>query len=565
MAEKKISAGSTLKIESNKTFNSMLSLLNVYIPAYKDLSAYIDPTRGIFNGDRTKIGKMIDHKTLVDSHASFAKRTTSSGMQMGMTDQSRPWFKLTLEDILLTNVPGMREWVDEVTKRMLAVMNKSNIYKVFQQCYDEITQFGTGCFIILEDFEDVIRGKSFTAGEYMLATDNKGRVNRFAREFEMTIGQMAREFGYESLSESSKAFYNTNQMDVSIKIRHLIEPNNTRIPGYQDFSNMAYRSLYWEAGTNTGDEFLAKRGYKSFRVIAPRWDAPTTDTVLGYGPGWYAIGDIKELQATEKDALLAQQKLGDPPVIQDASVVGHLNKLPGGITKVDGAVPNSGVRPAYQVDPHLEAFQAKIENLHQKIDKHFFADIFRMISNLEGQPNITAFQIAQMKQEQMMMLGPILHSLNDEMHSRAIDIIAEIMLDAGLIPPPPQALPEGTELKVQFLSVLAQAQKLMGVQQIEMTLTSLGNLAQVYPGITDNVDVDEAAVEIMEGNSVPGKIIKSKEQIAAEREQRQTQQNQMIALQAGTQVADSAAKLAKAPGKGSGSVLNDLGNTLVRR
>lgn len=566
MAEKiSVAQGSTLKQEANRTFGNMELEQTSWLPAWKDLTTYIDPTRGIYSGDRTKIGKSIDHKTLLDSHATFAKRTTASGMQMGMTDQSRPWFRLALDEILMTDFPGARAWVDEVTKRMIDVMNKSNIYKTFQHCYEEVAQFGTGCFIILEDFDDVIRGRSFTVGEYMLATDEKGRVNRFARHFEMTVRQCLGEFGYESLCPTTQAKVKLNQMDDAVVVRHLIEPNDTRIPGYEDFRNMAYRSLYWEASTGGEDLFLAKRGFKSFRVVAPRWDTTTTDAVYGYGPGWHALGDIKQLQVTTKDKLIAEEKVNDPPTLEDANVVGHSNRLPGGVTKVSNLAPNTGLRPAYQIAPDFRFYIDSIQSLHEKIDRHFFADIFRMISNLEGQPNITAFQIAQMKQEQMMMLGPVLHSLNDEMHTKSIDIIFEIMFDAGLIPPPPPGLPPGTELKVQFLSILAQAQKIMQVQQIEQTILSLSQFEAVMPGITDNIDGDLAAKEIAEGNGIPGKLVRDTDQVQSIRADRVKQQNAQIALEAAQKGADAANKLGNTPMNGGPeSVLDGMAKAAGR-
>lgn len=549
-------SNSAQMVESNKRFNALKNEHNLIVPAYQTLSTYIDPTRGIFNNDRSRIYAMIDHKTLLDGHATHAKNITSAGMQTGMTDPLRPWFKLTMDDYYLNNVPGTSEWLDDVTARMFAAINKSNLYSVFQNCYDELTTFSTGCYLILDDYEDIFRGRSFTCGEYFLGIDNKGRVNSFAREFEMTVGQLVEEFGLESCSQNVKAQYSNNYPDVKIKVRHMIEPNETKIPGYEDFNNMAWRSWYWE--TSVGDGiYLAKRGYKRFRVIAPRWNTVTTDMVYGKGASWHAIGDIKQLQLTVKDMLLAQEKLHNPPTIEDDNVTGQSNLMPGGKTKSSSVVPNSGVRAAYQVDPRLDSFINAIDSLYKKIDKHLFADIFKMISNLEGQPNITAFQIAQIKQEQIMMMGPLLHSTNKEMHEPTIDLIFDIMNDAGLIPPAPAGL-EG-EIKVQYISILAQAQMAMGVQKIQSTIGYVASIAPIFPNAPDNIDIDEAVREMSKMNGDPARIISSKEEIDAIRKARLDQQNKAIAMQAGVQAADAASKLGKTPiNGGPSSVLDGL-------
>lgn len=551
------------KSEFNKSFDAMKQEAYRWTPAWKDLSTYIDPTRGIFNGDRTKIGKMIDHKTLLDSHATHSKRITSSGMQTGMTDPARPWFKLTMDNFILDNVPGVREWLDEVSRRMIEVMNKSNIYNVFQNCYDELVQFGIGCFLILEDFDDIIRGRSFTVGEYFLRVDNKGKVNAFAREFEMTVGQMVEEFGLESCSPVVRAHFQDNRVDIKIKIRHLIESNKSAIPDMEDFENMPFRSVYWENGEGS-DNFLGRRGYKRFPVVSPAWDRITTDMIYAYGPGWHALGDIKELQVTHKDELIAQEKVHTPPMQKDGSVIGNANFLPGGITSTSSNVPNSGVRPAYQINPDLSAFADKIERLHQKIDRHLFADIFLMISNLEG--DITAFEVAKRDQERLMQLGPILHNSNKDMHAPTIDLIFGIMSDNGMIPEPPPGI-EGLEIKVQYISILAQAQKAMGIQQISQVIGYVASLNQINPTMgqyaADNLDIDDSVREVNDLSGAPAKLIKPKGDVDAIRKERQDQQNKAVALQAGTQAADAAAKLGKTP-MNQGSVLDGIAHAASR-
>ena len=52
--------------------------------------------------------------------------------------------------------------------------------------------------------------------------------------------------------------------------------------------------------------------------------------------------------------------------------------------------------------------------------------------------------------------------LNDELLDPLIDRTFAIMLRVGLIPPPPQQL-QGQSIKVEYTSILAQAQKLLGI------------------------------------------------------------------------------------------------------
>jgi len=488
-------SSTTLKKEAQKRFDRMKEEMAQYVASWQDIQRYIVPTRGQFNDAKPVRGKMIDHKTLVDSHATNANRILASGLNSGMTSKSRPWFKLTLSDVIMLEIPGAKEWLDEVQKRMYTILDKSNLYGIFQSTYEELGAFATGCFCLLPDFEDVVRGRNYTAGEYYLGTDSKGRVNSFARTFWMTVGQLVEEFGYESCSTNVQTAYKDNKdIDKQVQVSHLIEPNDDRIPDRQDFENMPYRSIYWETGNNDSEIFLAKRGLMKFPIISPRWDLITTDMVYGYGPGWNALGNVKQLQKTQFDKLMAQEKLHNPPMQQD-SAVEHANLLPGGLSKSTANLPNVGIRPAYQIDPKLDSFIQLISELHDSIDKDFYVNLFLMMMSID-QGTMTATEVAERQQEKIMMMGPILHRLDEEMLTPTLELVFYYMSEAGLIPPPPQGL-QG-ELKIQYISILAQAQRSLGTTQIERVVGHIEMAMQADPSIIDVYDFDESLRQIAE-------------------------------------------------------------------
>ncbi len=110
------------------------------------------------------------------------------------------------------------------------------------------------------------------------------------------------------------------------------------------------------------------------------------------------------------------------------------------------------------------------------IDEAFYKNLFLMIAEVGDQPNITATQINTMREEKMLMLGPVLERLNDELLDPLIDRVFNIMLKRGMLPPPPKEI-QGMPLRVEYISVLAQAQKAMGIGNIERFVGFVGNLA----------------------------------------------------------------------------------------
>jgi hypothetical protein len=246
--------------------------------------------------------------------------------------------------------------------------------------------------------------------------------------------------------------------------------------------------------------------------------------------------------------LIAQEKLHTPPLLKDASIQGHFNNIPGGVTSVSGSAPNGGVWPAYQVNPNLESFIMSIDRLHKSIDRFFFADLFMMITsmdNMGSNPQRTAFEIAERKAEKMMMLGPVLHRLNEEMHDRLIEEVFNILLDNGLLPPVPKEL-TGGEIKIQHVSILAQSQKALGVAQIEKVLMFVANASTLYPEARHYLNIGEAIREVAELEGAPTKIIPDQDDVDEKIAQEAQQNAMMQAVQAGNSVADSTNKLAKA-------------------
>lgn len=507
---------------------------NKWTAAWKELAKYINPTRGRFD-DVPNRGKMIDHTVILDGHATQASRILASGMQSGMTSPTRPWFKLSIDDDALANLPPVQMWLDETQKSMLKICNASNIYGVFYQMYEEIGDFGTAAAIFLEDYEDVIRGRSFTIGEYALGINDKGVVDSFARKMKMTVGQMVNMFGLDNCSDTVKNSYNTNNIDVWIDVYHLIEPNDKRIKGEIGVKNMAFRSVYWESGT--GEEVLQVGGFEEFPVIAPRWDTITTDMIYGYGPGWHLLGNVKQLQKTQLDKLLAQEKSHNPPMQKDSSVDGMVDLLPGGVTTSSSTLPNAGIRPAYQVNANLESFLELIESLKTSINKDFFVDLFLMMINFD-KSNMTATEVAERQQEKILMMGPVLEKLQKEMLDPFVKRIYGIMERNFLLPPPPEEM-EGAEIKIEYVSILAQAQKAVGIESISRVIGFINGVSAIKQDAGDVYDIDEAIREVAKMEGTPAKLIVEQKVVAQIREGRAQQQQVAQQMEMASKGADA--------------------------
>lgn len=525
--------------ECRKIFNDMKMEASSWNPAWKDIQKYVAPTRGFFNAQPNR-GIIIDHKELLDSHATWAMQVLASGMTSGLTSPSRPWFKLGISDTDLMKYKPVKKYLEEVQNIIMAVFSKSNIYGVFNSSYEELGSFGTSAFALLEDDRDLIRGKNFTCGEYYLSYDGKGRPNGFGRESWYTVLQAVDEFGIEYVSDQTRRLYENKKFGEWTKVNHLIRPNLKRNPLKMDNKNFEYTSEYWEDSHRTG-EYLSQSGFQDFPIIGPRWKVTTTSDIYGKSPAWEGLGDIKMLQKLQRKKFEALDKLIDPPVQADSSVDDiSVNTLPGGVTRISSNSPTGGVRPAYQINPDLNSVREDIRETKEAINKFFYTDMFLMMAN-DTRSGTTAREIVERHEEKLLMLGPILERIENEKLDPSIDRTFNMLNRMGALPKPPQEL-EGSDIKVEYISMLAQAQKMVGITGIQQVASFVGNMAAVKPEVLDVFDFDEAVTEYADLIGVTPRIIRSKEEYSKLREDRsaaqlqQQQQAQMAQMVQGAKV-----------------------------
>ena len=140
------------------------------------------------------------------------------------------------------------------------------------------------------------------------------------------------------------------------------------------------------------------------------------------------------------------------------------------------------------------------------------------------------------------MIGPVLERLHDEMLSPLVDMAFARIVEAGILPPPPQEL-QGRELNVEFVSVLAQAQRAVATSSVDRFVMSLGQIAQMKPDVLDKLNADAWADKYADMLGVDPELVVSGEQVVMVRQQRaQAQQAAQEAAMA-EQAAGAAAKL----------------------
>ncbi len=516
----------SLKERLGKQFAQLDSDRSSFVSHWRELSEFIDPRGSRFLTSDTNRNERRNSR-IVDPSATLAADTLSSGMMSGITSPARPWFRLATPDPDMMDYGPVKVWLETVQNRMNDMFNKSNLYQSLPLLYSSLGNYSTGAMAVLEDDDDIIRTVPFPIGSYHLANSARGSVDTCYRKFSMTVRQLVMQFGKDNVSLSVKGLWEAGNYEQWVEVMHAVYPNVDRDTGRLDAKNKPYKSVYYEVGGDS-DKLLRESGFDEFPIIAPRWTVNGEDVYGSKCPGMTALGQIKALQLEQKRKSQLIDKVTNPPMVGPSSLKNQrVSLLPGDITYIDQITQQDGFRPAYQVNPDMSGLLADIQDTRQIIDRCYFVDLFRMLQSINTR-SMPVEAVIEMKEEKLLMLGPVLERLNDEALNPLIDRAFSLMVRKNMIPQPPEVM-QGMPLRIEYISVMAQAQKSIGLSSLTQAVGFIGQLAQVKPEALDKLNIDEAIDSYAEMSGVSPTVILPQEQVDQIRKDRAQQQQQMQA------------------------------------
>jgi hypothetical protein len=153
---------------------------------------------------------------------------------------------------------------------------------------------------------------------------------------------------------------------------------------------------------------------------------------------------------------------------------------------------------------------------------------------------MTAYEVADRREEKLRMMSPTLGRVVTELHGPMIKRTYLLLNQHGKLPPAPEIL-RGKTMKIGYQSPASRAQTGVKAMSMGRFIQEITPLAQINPEILDVVDLDTTVQEIALARGTPRKIIRTPEQIAEIRAARQQQQ----AMQQMAEIAEPATKAIK--------------------
>jgi hypothetical protein len=146
----------------------------------------------------------------------------------------------------------------------------------------------------------------------------------------------------------------------------------------------------------------------------------------------------------------------------------------------------------------------------------------------------------------MMQIGPVIHQVDQDQSDPLVELAFEIALKQGRLEEPPEEL-QGKKLQVEYISIIHQAMKAMGLAGVERTFAFLGGIGEAFPEVRHKVDAIAAIDVVADMTGCPARIIRSEEEVEERMAEEQANVEQSRALEQGQVQAGIAKDLGNTP------------------
>lgn len=512
---------------------------------WQEVAEFAGPEYLGFN-NRKGIKAQKQRSDITSSEVRRAADIFSAGMLSGMSNPADRWFGLIMQDDALAANPAVKRWTQACEDIFYSELEQINFYAEQHLGYHQSGLFGMQCLYMDESPEKGIRCHCRPLYELYIGENHQRVVDTVFREFSLTAHQAIQKFGEANLSDQIKSAQRSKDYTTEFDFVHAVFPNEE---GDGKFGKrFGFVSYYLEKGDN--GKVIAEGGYDEQPYIVSRaYRLPWSP--YSYSPGTRSLADTKSLNEMWTLLMMAGQMSVAPPyLIPDDGFVGNISYDPfslnyfrkeQGFSREDFSPMQVGADPRFT----LELLNAK----KMDINEAFYVDLFLTIRNrIESGSTPTAQEIIQLTNERMFLLGPMLIKQKTENFDALFARLLMLKAKRGEIPPAPREL-ANAEMRVEYTSPLARAQKEAQLNSISRSYQDLAGLANIDPGVLDLVDNDVTARRMLDQRGFPVTGIRDEAQVRKIREQRAAQAQAQQKAQQDAMFAAEAAKAAPGLGK----------------
>lgn len=469
-------------------------------------------------------------REIYDSTAVDAAQTLAANLHGALTSPSVRWFDIRFRQDDLNKNDAAITWLTACAEAVWYALQDSNFNLEANESYFDLVTMGTAVIVEeeLQDDEGNFEGIDFSAmviRDAFFEEDHRGDILRFYRRLKWSPSQIIDKFGEENvpdhIKEKAKA---PASVDTKVEVVFAVYPRkdfknvDTSKPLPSDMRPWGYKYFL-----HADAELLEEGGYYERPAFIPRW-RKVTGSSWGHSPAMVCLSNVLTLNQMVETSLAAQEKVVDPPLLQEErSVMGDLSLVAGDVSVVADV---NGVKPLISGANFAVEYQRE-NYFRESIQRAFFMDQLQ----LKESPAMTATEVQVRYELMQRLLGPTLGRLQSDYLDPMIERTFRILWRAGQLPEAPQAvIDSGAELDITYLGPMSRAQKLDKLASNERWVMQAMALAEIFPEAADLVDIDGYLREQAEALNTSPEAIVDEDTVKGIRQRRRAQQAQQAEM-----------------------------------
>ena len=513
----------TQRLDALKETRSLLE------PEWKEIRSYLAPDTGCFDDPTSTSAMKKDafYKQNVNTLPSFYFYQLAVALVMNLTPSRLHWFRLRVPDQTWDEQAFLKQAED----KMLRVFSKAGVYDHLMNMFYEAPLYGCAAMGINEDLELGVDLVPSTIGEFWLAEDYRGVPNCIYRRFAMSAFNLQAQFGYDKCPDVVKKALDGEKFDTEFTVIHAVEQNPRYNP--KNPFNKEYISVYFCEEAKEEDGFLEYKTTKRFPFVTCRWDRYGKNP-YGFGIGRRVLGDVKSLQAYEKDLAKASKKKISPPL--KGSVDLKKVVIDTSAESVTYTNDPNGLTPLFNVNYETREALENIQRINDRIYRMTYNDLFLAILNKDK--TMSATEAAAIVKEKEA-LGAVVERFQRETLKPLIENTFLILLEQGALGEVPPSM-RGKDMSIEYQSVLSSTQEIGDLQNIDRWLQFVSQVATINPEVARKPDVLAIADYYADRLNIDFNLIKDNEAVQQQQQeeaeaQAQLEQQQLAMQQAQVQ------------------------------
>lgn len=463
-----------------------------------------------------------------------------------------------------------QQYCQRCTEIVLRELANSNFNTELHEMLLDRSAFTHSSLFVEELVDDpdgvVFNFRKDDVGTYSIAENNRGRVDKVIRDFELTARQAVQEFGAENCSKAIMVAYeDKGQCDVKkFPFIHACYPRrqDEQDPKKLDPKFYPIASVYVDVGDK---RVVRESGYPEMPYIVSRF-LKWGKSPYGYSPSIEALPAVRQVNLMTKHMAALGEIAAWPRILVPHGLTSRLDLSPGGETVVDPNIPADAWPREFGTGGRWDIGEQMIKQVQEQIHRAFFVDLFQMLANLDrGQ--MTAYEVSARLAEKVRTFSPTFERLSQEVFRPLLRRCFAIAFRRKMLPEAPRSMlvvQNGGEMAALALpQIILTGKMALAIKEVENTaflraMEVILPLAQQAPEVLHNIDYDEGARTILRNYGVPANVVRPVEKRDEMRQQMQAAQAQAAQLQQ----AAIAAKAVRDVGAAPEDMREDIGDAI---